>query len=275
MIQKVYQPHPDLAEFVNYIAIYDNTIPLTDEPPILSVPPLPEKCICIYPFDCPEVNYLKQGKTVSLPPSVVVGRILNRVELKLGYRNLLIKVSLHPSALFRLTEVNMNEYPIDEAQDSRLIIGEDIENMHSALQKTSDYDTMIDIIQVFLRGKFCFLPPALRIDSVLSEVIENGGDTTVEEMAKAVNISVRQLERQMQQRVGMPPAFFIRLCRFAKAWGLKEEHPTMSWTNIVYQSGYYDQMHFIRDFKEFAGLSPSVIEAKLKKEAVPLTNRMY
>jgi AraC-like DNA-binding protein len=42
----------------------------------------------------------------------------------------------------------------------------------------------------------------------------------------------------------------------------------MNWTQIAYECGYFDQMHLIRDFKEFAGLAPGVIEKEL--EAAPI-----
>jgi len=44
---------------------------------------------------------------------------------------------------------------------------------------------------------------------------------------------------------------------------LHENNPEISWTSIAYECGYFDQMHLIRDFKEFAGVAPGVIEKEL------------
>lgn len=40
------------------------------------------------------------------------------------------------------------------------------------------------------------------------------------------------------------------------AYLLKENNPKLSWGNIANESGYFDQMHLIHDFKAFAGYSP-------------------
>jgi len=44
---------------------------------------------------------------------------------------------------------------------------------------------------------------------------------------------------------------------------MKEQPPGISWIKVAYECGYFDQMHLIRDFQEFAGVSPSVIESEL------------
>ncbi|RYF85105.1 MAG: AraC family transcriptional regulator, partial [Chitinophagaceae bacterium] len=64
-------------------------------------------------------------------------------------------------------------------------------------------------------------------------------------------------------RIGMNPKMFARILRFSKAYRLHEAVPHLSWIKIAHECGYYDQMHMIRDFKVFAGVSPSIIEQQL------------
>ena len=66
----------------------------------------------------------------------------------------------------------------------------------------------------------------------------------------------------------LPPKLFARLIRFSKAYRLRESFSNLSWTSIAYECGYFDQMHFIRDFKEFAGVAPGIIEKELDKTPV-------
>jgi AraC-like DNA-binding protein len=44
----------------------------------------------------------------------------------------------------------------------------------------------------------------------------------------------------------------------------------LSWTSIAYDCGYFDQMHLIRDFKEFAGVAPGIIQKELNEIPVRL-----
>lgn len=40
---------------------------------------------------------------------------------------------------------------------------------------------------------------------------------------------------------------------------MKLRNPHLRWTDIAYQTGYFDQMHLIKDFKKFSGDAPSVL----------------
>jgi AraC-like DNA-binding protein len=52
------------------------------------------------------------------------------------------------------------------------------------------------------------------------------------------------------------PKLFARIVRFNKAIDIKMNDPARSWTTIAHDCGYYDQMHFIKDFKLFSGSKP-------------------
>lgn len=264
MLYKIYQPHPALKEFVNNIVLIHAQFDSTTELPTVLVPPLPEKYLFFYPFDTPDIEYVNQPKKVVQPNSILVGRQHNWVRMSMKQNNLCLKVGFQPSGLYRLLGVPLNEYDIDGATDSRYAVDKDIVYVNEQLQEAVSYDLMVHIVEVFLLKKREQLRPKLPIDAVLTTIIQKGGLTTVDDIANTVSISFRQLERQFQQRIGMSPKFFTRLSRFAKAWGMKQGDSTLPWTTIAYQSGYYDQMHFIRDFKEFAGVPPSVLEAEFK-----------
>jgi AraC-like DNA-binding protein len=63
---------------------------------------------------------------------------------------------------------------------------------------------------------------------------------------------------------------FARLTRFSKAYRLHEIFPEWNWTRIAHECGYFDQMHFIRDFREFAGVTPGIMEKELDNNRVRL-----
>ncbi len=61
----------------------------------------------------------------------------------------------------------------------------------------------------------------------------------------------------------MNPKMYARILKFSKAYRLREAFPQLTWIKIAHESGYFDQMHMIRDFKIFAGVNPSAIEQQL------------
>lgn len=60
------------------------------------------------------------------------------------------------------------------------------------------------------------------------------------------------------RQIGVPAKRYSRICRFYQAYLLKEHYPDESWFNIAIQTGYNDYQHLAKDFKEFAGTSPTV-----------------
>jgi AraC-like DNA-binding protein len=60
-----------------------------------------------------------------------------------------------------------------------------------------------------------------------------------------------------QHGVGLTPKVFARLARFRHAMRRIHTATEVDWTDIALASGYFDQPHFIRDFREFSGVSPS------------------
>jgi len=58
--------------------------------------------------------------------------------------------------------------------------------------------------------------------------------------------------------IGITPVLFARICRFQTALTLLRQGRFHSLTDIAYTLDYYDQTHFIHDFKLFSGASPRI-----------------
>jgi AraC-like DNA-binding protein len=59
------------------------------------------------------------------------------------------------------------------------------------------------------------------------------------------------------RHVRFSPIYFKKIARFNYAANLILSRPETPLTGIGYECGYYDQAHFIKDFKEFGGITPS------------------
>ena len=68
---------------------------------------------------------------------------------------------------------------------------------------------------------------------------------------------MRNFERRFSEQVGTSPKLFCRLVRFTAAVQFKIAHSKKSWTEVAYECGYFDQMHLIKDFKQFTNENPS------------------
>jgi len=81
-----------------------------------------------------------------------------------------------------------------------------------------------------------------------------GEDAAVAQVARALGLSERQLERRFTARVGVAPKRYAGLVRFERASRLVLTAPSL--THAALDAGYYDQSHFIREFRRYAGVSP-------------------
>lgn len=177
-----------------------------------------------------------------------------------------MRVGFHPGGLFRLLGFSLSEM-VDGSFDAEDIFGKNIREVNYRLQESKTFDDIKDIVESFLLQQVKTLKPALPVDIAFLELMRSEGKIPIEKLASISCLSLRQFERKCKDRIGFPPKLFARIVRFSKAYRLRENFSHMSWTSIAYECGYFDQMHFIRDFKEFAGVPPRIIEKEL--EALP------
>jgi AraC-like DNA-binding protein len=97
--------------------------------------------------------------------------------------------------------------------------------------------------------------------TVASRLFETNGHGKVATFAEGIGLSLRQLERQFQAQVGMPPKLLARMSRFEAAQKQIFGATSLSLTRLAHDLGYADQAHFNR-FRSFAHVSPGGFAAE-------------
>lgn len=90
----------------------------------------------------------------------------------------------------------------------------------------------------------------------LAAINRANGQLVIPQLAQAVALGQRQLERLYQEQVGLSPKKMAQLRRVRQARAALKQG-CHSLTDIAYQCGFYDQAHFIREFKASTGLTPT------------------
>jgi AraC-like DNA-binding protein len=275
MFQQYYEPHPALKGFVNNIMIHEMKAHATQKTFTFSIPPLPEHGLTFYIRDRVEVESIYTKKKETLCSSIVIGPHISGHNITPGQHHLMIKVGFQPGGLYRMLGIPMSELLCNDAFDAIELLGNNMKGVNDQLEEADSFDKMIIIIEGFLLKHVDKLKQALPIDQVLSSVIKGRGLIKIDQLASDACLSIRQFERVFQQRIGLPPKHFSRLVRFAQAWIIKQQEPDISWIKIAYECGYFDQMHLIRDFQEFAGVNPTSIETALLESPVKFSIRLF
>lgn len=275
MFQQYYEPHPALKGFVNNIIIDHIQFEAKQHCPVFTIPPLPEHCLMFYLKDASIAEDVSAATCETLSGAVVIGPNINRHNIMPGTDHLMIKVGFQPGGLYRFLGIPMKELRCQDTFNAADLLGNSIYTLIRQLQETVCYSNMKTLIEHFLMCYINKLKEPLPIDAILPLIIQGRGLIKIDQLASEACLSIRQFERVFQQRIGLPPKHFSRLVRFGQAWIMKQQQPAASWINIAHASGYFDQMHLIRDFQEFAGVNPTVIEQELMHSPIKNFTRLF
>ena len=227
-----YPPHPALAP---YVACYWS---ITSPTPLINRI-LPDGCTDIIIADTVEV----------------VGTMRQAILIPVDSQSLTIGVRFKPgggAAFFRL--------PLHELTDATLDLhqlwGRCADELAEALAGVVRTQEKIIRLEMFLLQRLHLLPPFNpTLQSAIAAVRRVHGNISVTTLRTNLSLSERQLERCFLHSTGLTPRQFTRLTRFRQVVHLLHQ-PTLTLTDVAYRAGYYDQAHFIHDFKALAGTTP-------------------
>ena len=160
--------------------------------------------------------------------------------------------------------VQMFRQPMREMEnvtlDIRSALGKGTDEWIDRIASAPDVFRRIELAEAFLGRKIsesklenAYITEAIRL------IRQYGGQVSTEELSRKVFVGERQLQRAFREQFGITPKTYSRLIRFNWAASLLKNPARINWAEVTYTCGYADQAHFIRDFREFAGASPTAI----------------
>ncbi|MDX1409128.1 MAG: AraC family transcriptional regulator [Saprospiraceae bacterium] len=94
------------------------------------------------------------------------------------------------------------------------------------------------------------------IQAVADELVRLHGMVDITDLAQRHAMSKRTLERRFKRCIGLSPKFFARIQQFNYIFNSMQDDD-QAWVDIALNAGYFDQSHFIRNFRAFTGEQPS------------------
>jgi AraC-like DNA-binding protein len=220
----------------------------------------------IFPDGCPEIviqygDPVMQGRRAQ-PRAILVGQMRSPVKITPGPKVQSFGIRLRPAgayALFRFAQSEILDRivaldDVDGATAHALastapMLGPGCGRRKSLdAARTSAYTTIEGALMGLMRTA-----ADQRVDAAIDCIVRTHGCTTMDRVAAHAGISTRQLERLFQMQVGLDPKTFSRIVRFQNLTNLRPQ----SWAAMAAEGGYFDQAHLIRDFRQFAGQTPS------------------
>jgi AraC-like DNA-binding protein len=112
----------------------------------------------------------------------------------------------------------------------------------------------VDILERFLLARLHKESPDALAQVAAALIRKSHGSVRIEGLSRAMGLSLSALERRFRRSVGTSPRKFASIVRMRHVLRLHRSGGNL--TDIAHLSGYFDQSHFIRDFKNFTGTAP-------------------
>jgi AraC-like DNA-binding protein len=158
-------------------------------------------------------------------------------------------------------------YPILQQPISRLTgrivparhyFGQQIDELAQEIFAASRDDQRAELAASFLQERLPQADPELeRVQQLADAVFHDRELVKVDELAGRFGLSVRSLQRLFSRYVGISPKQVIIRYRLQEAAELMEREAPPDWASLAHNLGYYDQAHFIKDFKAMIGKPPA------------------
>lgn len=169
---------------------------------------------------------------------------------------------------------NLIDLPLKEITDKVLPLEELFgqEFAHQAIHLITQAESTQSRIAVIESLLFKRITTPQTVNHIIKNTIDtmmiSKGSPSINVLTKENNTFRRQLERKFTQHIGLSPKQIGKVIRFQTALHMLLNQPEEKSSRIAYDAEYYDQAHFIRDFKQFTGLTPkSFFEAPSMKVA--------
>jgi AraC-like DNA-binding protein len=250
-----FRPLPTLAPFIDRVWILTGSAGDLSE----SVQPvLPDgRPELVMHFGEPFERVSVSGDVSKQAATLFAGQLTEQLTLKPTGAVAVLGVRFHPHGawpLFRVPQYEVTGLTLDVEELSPELS----RALRAIRDQTDDVGTAVSLVQRVLERRIADLRFDRRVQVATRTIVDTDGAVSIDVLAERVALTRRHLERLFLHAVGLPPKRLARIARFQKAVRmLAEIDPRGRGAMTAAQCGYADQAHFIRDFRQLAGCSPS------------------
>jgi AraC-like DNA-binding protein len=154
--------------------------------------------------------------------------------------------------------------PVNELRDivleADLVFGKSVLDLREQLLACPSIGKMFCLLEQFLlrlsRNTLSPDSASRCIEYALSSIILQPGIVRLPQLSDQIGYSQKHLIGLFKKQVGIPPMQYVKIMRFQKIILELEKKISADWSSIALQNGFYDQSHFIHEFRNFSGFTP-------------------
>jgi AraC-like DNA-binding protein len=235
----MHAPSPDLAFFIMYywIVSWD----LRGQEPYLSEN-LPHPCVHLV---------IEQGK------SSIYGVVTGKFSYLLVGTGRVFGFKFRPGAFCPFVKMPVAQFT-DTTVSLQDVFGANGSMLEEAILAAEDKAAMIAHAEQFLRQRLPERDENIEvINQIIDRIITDPEITKVDDVVCQFNLTKRMVQRLFHHYVGVGPKRVIKRYRLLEAAEQVAKGNVVDWSKLALDLGYFDQAHFIKDFKSIVGKAPA------------------
>jgi len=252
---QLYRPRPPLAEHIAYFGYWDGRSADAHRSRAL---PRGAATIVIDVGGCPQLDfYDADGRTrMDVPPVFIAGAGTDSYVTGVAAAQTVMTVHFRPAGALPFLEV-----PLGELTNSCVgledLWGREATALRERLIDAPCAASRIALVEAFLLARMsCDAFPRHPDVTTVLAAVERNPSMRVSDAAVFTGLSPKRLSALFRAQVGLPPKSYVRVRRLQAALRRLDSGGTRG-AAIATDLGYFDQAHFVRDFRAFAATTPT------------------
>jgi Adenosine deaminase len=197
------------------------------------------------------VSYSEAGIEASLPESVITGIRHSARIVHYSKQAALLLVVFHDGGAAPFFSVPMHELSGMSVSLDDLVPHHYIEEQ---LSEAASHAQRIAIVERFLMKQLKMESNDALVQDAIQQIYASNGTIRIKGLLTSLPVSRDPFEKRFRRITGTSPKHFAAIVRLRRV--VEQYSPTKSLTDMAYTAGYFDQSHFIKDFRRFTGQTP-------------------
>jgi AraC-like DNA-binding protein len=250
-------PVPLLKGYVEKIWVFESTGPLPGDDLKLIVPD--GRLLLTIPF-CNGVTGLLDGILYTAPVyrMVLVGAsnhpaVVDALEKNAPTGSIGVEISPMGAYRFfhlRLKEIKNRLYYLTD------LLGKPAAETEQRIAEAKGIDQKVHILQQFLMKLFTGKEQDPLFEYCVRQIESTKGSISIRQLERATGYSSRWLNMKFEEKLGVSPKNLASLIRFKTCYWALLSDPVRFFRQKELYDHYYDESHFIREFKRYTGMTP-------------------
>ncbi|MCE2456154.1 MAG: helix-turn-helix transcriptional regulator [Gemmatimonadetes bacterium] len=224
-------------------------------------------CEAIFHYRVPFTMRFAGADAAGQPVGLLVSQTRRYLEIQPAGAGGFVAVRFQPWGAHQFLGVPMRDLADRSTPADEVWRRADVRELEERIAAAATDEDRIAALQSFLRRRLD-MHRKQDVSRLVRPLWRTRAPLRIRHVAGSLGVSQRYLERTFDTALGMTPKHLTRLTRFLRACQRLRHGPCPQLTELAYDAGFYDQAHFIHEFRAFSGMTPREFAASARVSAL-------